>query len=74
MTILSYVLKSKSGIFKKEWLDLRNAKSCQKSLLITKKKIKKVTFMTILPERRKGGPVQNRGYKSQETNTITMWR
>ena len=74
MTILSYFLKSKSAIFKKEWLDLRNAKSCQKSLLITKKKIMKVTFITVLQERRKGGPIQNREYKSQETNTITMWR
>ena len=33
------------------------------------KKIMKVTF---LQERRKGGPIQNRGYKSQETNTVTM--
>ena len=36
------------------------------------KKIMKVTFITVLQERRKGGPIQNRGYKSQETNTVTM--
>lgn len=71
MTILSYFLKSKKAVFLKK-NDLTSEMQNHVKNHFSLQKIMKITFMTVLQERRKEAQFKIGDTNPRKTNTITM--